>query len=171
MTTIKQVQAQKKATNKVASQAKSDIRGISPFYFVNQLNKLAKRNEFCDNTNLSQFKKTIEREFNCKGFDVDILHKINGEFCNMVKIPTTRETQTTIIKVDTTTYEGLVVITRTNKATQKETQSEYIAYDNDYMFVPITKTLVAYLNAYKLRLNERYNGQIKALRLAKQTSK
>ena len=43
-----------KNVNGVATRAKNDVKNVSFMYFVNMLNKFAKKNEFCDNTNVKE---------------------------------------------------------------------------------------------------------------------
>lgn len=43
-----------KNVNCVAAKAKNDVKNVSFMYFVNMLNKFAKKNEFCDNTNVKE---------------------------------------------------------------------------------------------------------------------
>lgn len=43
-----------KNVNNVATRAKNDVKNVSFMYFVNMLNKFAKKNEFCDNTNVKE---------------------------------------------------------------------------------------------------------------------
>lgn len=163
-TTIKTINASAKATNQVFSNAKKDVKNISPFYFINQLNKFAKRNEFCENVNVKNAQKEIEKIFGCKGFDANILHKTSfGKFANIVNIPKTSDAR----KIDVTTFEGLVIIT-TIDAKGIEHKKEYEIINETQMLVPISANVISYLSAFQKRAKEYYKGQKDTIRANKQ---
>lgn len=158
--TIKGVNESAKATNKVFASAKSDVRNISPFYFINQLNKLAKKNGFCEHVNVHEALKQVETIFNCKGFEANILHKDSyyNTFCNLVNIPKANENRTIDLS-----FEDLVIITTIDKK-GKSHVSEFERVNETQMFKPVTPTLLGYLNAFQVRTKEYYKGLKQAIR-------
>lgn len=160
-TSIKQVSANAKATNKAFTSAKNDVKNISPFFYINQLNKLAKKNEYCDHINVREAQKQVETIFNCKGFDANVLHKdsyYNNVFCNLVNIPQANENRTIDLS-----FEGLVIITTIDKKGIAHT-TEYERVNDTQMFKPVTPSLLGYLNAFQIRTKEYYKGIKQAIR-------
>lgn len=51
----------KAALNQIAKGAIQEIKSLSPLYFVNQLNKLAKKNEFIEGVNISVLGKMLQQ--------------------------------------------------------------------------------------------------------------
>lgn len=163
--TIKEVNAVSKQVRKEFAQGKSDIKNVSPFYYINQLNKLAKSNEYCEHVNIKECQNTISGIFGTKGFSGDILHRepLFGKFANLVKIPETAETAT-ITRIVSEENEGIIVVITTNKTTNKTTTKEYARYNDTLMFAPITPSLVGYLNAFQKRVKESLDGMKEAIR-------
>lgn len=78
----------KATTNQVINAAKSDIKNISPFFYINSLTKLAKKNEFCEHKNVKMVCDKINDIAKAKGvagrygFCADLLTKDSrGRFC------------------------------------------------------------------------------------------
>lgn len=69
-----------KNVNNAAKGALQDIKRLSFMYFVNQLNRLAKKNEFCENVNvrelLTAYKEaTGQAAFSSSSFEKDTFHR------------------------------------------------------------------------------------------------
>lgn len=165
--TIKSVNDDARVTNKVFSNAKSDVRNISPFFYINQLSKLAKKNEYCEHINVREAQKQVEAIFGCKGFDANVLHKDSyyNTFCNLVNIPQANESRSIDL-----TFEGLVIITTIDKKGIAHT-SEYERVNETQMLKPITPSLLGYLNAFQTRTKEYYKGLKQAIRNANKQAK
>lgn len=58
----------RKQLNATAAAARNDIKKMSVMYYVNQLNKLAKRNEFVDNVNIKDLGKMLQQQTGEKDF-------------------------------------------------------------------------------------------------------
>ncbi len=78
----------KATTSQVINNAKSDIKNISPFFYINSLTKLAKKNEFCEHKNVKVVCDKIKDIAKAKGvggrygFCADLLTKDSrGRFC------------------------------------------------------------------------------------------
>lgn len=71
----------KKQLNATAAAARNDIKKMSIMYYVNQLNKLAKRNEFVDNVNIKDLGKMLQQHtgekelFTARCFTKDIYNR------------------------------------------------------------------------------------------------
>lgn len=54
----------------VANNANNDVKKLNHMYFVNQLNKLARKNEYCENTNILELGKMARNFAIDKGFEL-----------------------------------------------------------------------------------------------------
>lgn len=163
--TIREINTASKRVNNEFKTAKSDLKNVSPFFFINQLNKLAKANEYCEHINIKECSDTISGIFGTKGFSADVLHKepLFGNFANLVKIPSNVETAT-ITRIVSEENEGIIEVTTTNKNTNKTTTKEYARYNETLMFAPITPSLVGYINAFQKRVKESLDGMKASIR-------
>lgn len=121
----------------ISESAKGQIRSVAvnPFYYINQLNKLAAKNEYCDNTAVKPFADILKGLHGQRyGFTPDILEKDSfGRFVTRSKF---RGIFATV--GDCVDYE------LDNKG------REIIRENGEYIVLcPIAFSLVAFFNAFK----------------------
>ena len=63
------------AVNTTAKQAKQEVKNVSIMYYVNQLNKLARKNEYCDAVNVREFGEKVREYTFSQGIELK-----QGEF-------------------------------------------------------------------------------------------
>lgn len=101
---------------KAANNAKSEVKALSIMYYVNQLNKLARKNEYCESTNVRELGNLV-RTF-CKDSNIDLKNgdffsaylfdKING--VSYYKITTHKKQSSAFaINIDIVTYKAVTL--------------------------------------------------------------
>mgnify|MGYP007069857283 CR=1 FL=1 len=125
-----------KTTKELAQSAKQDLRNVSPFYFINQLNRLAKKNEYCENENLQELGRRVKQLHEDKRyyFVADVFVKNSaGVFCTKTRLPK-------IYTLDLIEEYGDLVCTHTYKGRE---------IVGEYYLVPVSLSLVGFIAAYK----------------------
>lgn len=130
-------------TNELSKAVKNDIKKVSAFYFVNELNKLAKKNEFCENVNIAELSNRLKTIHNERyGFNVNVLTKdYKGRFCTTSKIKAEK-----VMPVN----EGINIETGFELMVDAKTGFELMVDENNNYIIcrPIAPTLIAYINAF-----------------------
>lgn len=156
----------KVTNNQLVSAAKKDVKAISPFFYINSLTKLAKKNEYCESVNLREVAKIITdytaRFVNSNvrfGFNGDCLRKDSqGRF--VYSIP--RAMGTAVFATD----GDEVVYTRDNRG------RDIVRTDNGYKVLqPIPFTLNGFLSAYCEIVRMIDKAQAAVDKAAKETAK
>lgn len=102
---------------KAANNAKSEVKSLSIMYYVNQLNKLARKNEYCESTNVRELGDLV-RAFckdNCnidlkngEFFSAYLFDKING--VSFYKVTTHKKQSSAFaINIDIVTYKAVTL--------------------------------------------------------------
>lgn len=127
----------KKQLNATAAAARNDIKSMSVMYYVNQLNKLARKNEFIEGTNIKDLGKMLQQHtgekdlFTARCFTKDI----NGRPCTIA----TYKGNVTPVEL----MHGEIVTDKGNELRLSEDG------ENVVMFKPVQMSLTGLITAYK----------------------
>ena len=146
-------------TNYTATQlgkaVKDDFKKVSPFYFINELNKLAKQNAYIEGVSLAELAnrcKAYQKRFgivdnNGKPFKVafvaEMLNKdYKGRFVKAVSIPT--------YKVNSIDAKSVVRFGEDTGTVVDNTNGFEVCYDNGgfYYWMPITLNHIGFIDAF-----------------------
>lgn len=120
----------------VGKQAKQAIKNIKPFYFINELNKLAKRNEYVDEVSIKELQSRCKQlHTNRYGFDACLLAKdFANRFCTICKADATTAIINDLQHTDIVLMKGCEV---------------RLTGDNEIViYKPIAQSLNAYISAF-----------------------
>lgn len=127
----------KKQLNETTAAASNDIKSMSIMYYVNQLNKLARKNEFVNDTNIKDLGKMLQQHtgekdlFTARCFTKDI----NGRSCTIANY-----------KGDISPVELIHGEIVTDKGNELRLSADG---ENVVMFKPVQMSLTGLITAYK----------------------
>lgn len=138
------------AASKIAANARKDLKKINPFYYVNELNKLARKNEFCENVNIKVLQDRCKKLHNGRyGFDVSLFEKdYLNRFCTCKKVAFT---EVPFMQEDAN-YGDILAIN--GKEIRFSTDGFYAV-----IYVPITISLAGFITAFQKVVSEKENAE------------
>lgn len=150
------------AASKIAANAKKDLKKINPFYYVNELNKLAKKNEFCESVNLKNLQSRCKELHNGRyGFDVSLFAKdFANRFCTCKKVAISEIP----FSVQDALYGDILAI-----------NGKEVRFSDDgfyaIIYVPISLSLAGFITAFQKVVTKKENAAKAAKAAAEKAAK